>query len=425
MSERSFLGDMLNTLFERRRSHSRVSDNRSIEEMCASLLDAEGEVSGITLAQAIVDRYARMSDTDRLSFFRFLNSGLEIDLDALETAIAAYKESGQARDYKAIAMQAEPRRQELLRRLNQAPGATLALVNMRTDLLRAVKDEPELARTDMDFQHLLRSWFNRGFLVLRQISWETPASILEKIVKYEAVHAIRDWEDLRRRLYPDDRRCFAFFHPAMPDEPLIFVEVALTQLVPESIQSVLTDDRELRRAHDTKVAVFYSISNCQAGLKGISFGNLLIKQVVAELRQELPGLETFVTLSPIPGLMAWIKEQDSPDHAAIRDGQAQTEEIRAAAVQYLLSAKTQDGAPRDPVARFHLGNGAQIYAVHGAADMSENGLQQSAGAMVNYEYDLNLIEQNHERFVQDRAISKSPGFKGETATAQKKRRIPA
>jgi malonyl-CoA decarboxylase len=425
MPQRSFLGDMLNTLFERKRAPSRVSDARSIEDMCAALLASEGEVSGIALAQAIVDRYARMSDTERLSFFRFLNTGLEIDIDVLEAAIAAYKQSGHVRAYKAIATEAEPRRQELLRRLNQAPRATLALVNMRTDLLRAVQDEPELARTDLDFQHLLRSWFNRGFLVLRQISWETPASILEKIVKYEAVHAIRDWEDLRRRLYPDDRRCFAFFHPAMPDEPLIFVEVALTQSVPESIQSVLTDDRELRQAHDTKVAVFYSISNCQAGLKGISFGNLLIKQVVAELRQELPGLEVFVTLSPIPGLMAWVDEQDGPDHAAIRLGQARPEDIRAAAVQYLLSAKTGDGAPRDPVARFHLGNGAQIYAVHGAADLSDNGLQQSAGAMVNYEYDLNLIEQNHERFVQERAISKSPDFKADSANTQKKRRIPA
>ena len=425
MSQRSFLGDMLNTLFERRRSQSRVSDDRSIEEMCLSLLDAEGEVSGITLAQAIVDRYARMSDPDRMTFFRFLNTGLEIDVEALEAAIAAYRDTGDVKDYKAMAAQAEPRRQELLRRLNQAPGATLALVNMRTDLLKAVGEEPELARTDMDFRHLLRSWFNRGFLVLRQISWETPASILEKIVKYEAVHAIRDWDDLRRRLYPDDRRCFAFFHPAMPDEPLIFVEVALTQSVPDSIQSVLADEREPRRADETKVAVFYSISNCQAGLKGISFGNLLIKQVVAELRQELPGLETYVTLSPIPGLMAWIMEQDGPEYETIRKGTAQPEEIRAAAVRYLLTAKTGDGAPRDPVARFHLGNGAQIHAVHGAADLSENGLRQSAGAMVNYEYDLNLIEQNHERFVLERAIARSPGFKGETAAAQKKRRIQA
>ncbi len=425
MSERSFLGDMLNTLFERRRTGSYVSDDRSIEEMCMSLLDSEGEVSGITLAQAIVDRYSRMSEAEKLSLFRFLNADLEIDLDALETAISGYKSSNAAADYRAIAVQAEPRRQELLRRLNQAPGATLALVNMRTDLLKALRDEPELARTDMDFQHLLRSWFNRGFLVLRQISWETPASILEKIVKYEAVHAIRDWEDLRRRLYPDDRRCFAFFHPAMPDEPLIFVEVALTQSVPDSIQSVLADEREHRKAHETKVAVFYSISNCQTGLKGISFGNLLIKQVVSELRQELPGLETYVTLSPIPRMLSWLKDRDDPRYAPILEGTAPPDEIRAAAVHYLLTAKTPDGAPFDPVARFHLGNGAQIHAVHGAADMSDNGLRQSAGAMVNYEYDLNLIEQNHERFVHEGVISKSPGFRADAPASQKKRRIQA
>ena len=426
MSERSFLGDMLTTLFERRRSNASANDDRSIEEMCHSLLDAEGEVSGITLARAILDRYAEMSDAQKTSFFGFINSGLEVDLDALEDAIATYKDTQAVRDYHASSVQAEPKRQELLRRLNQAPGATHALVKMRTDLLQAVKDDPELARTDKDFKHLLRSWFNRGFLVLRQISWETPASILEKIVEYEAVHAIYDWDDLRRRLYPDDRRCFAFFHPAMPDEPLIFVEVALTQTVPDSIQRVLADKREHRQAHETKVAVFYSISNCQAGLKGISFGNLLIKQVVAELRQELPGLETYVTLSPIPRLMTWLNDNEDPNLERIRDGDLPPEEIRALAAGYLLSAKTASGAPFDPVARFHLGNGAQIHAVHGAADLSENGLKQSGGAMVNYEYDLNLIEQNHERFVQEGAISTSPGFRGDGTTGpQKKRRIQA
>ena len=424
MVQRSFLGDMLTTLFERGRFNSRTKDDRSIEEMCQALLDAEGEVSGITLGQAVVERYAEMSDASKLAFFRFLNASLEVDLDALNAAIATYTASGDIRDYKRIARHAEPRRQELLRRLNQAPGATLCLVRMRADLLKAVKNEPELARADLDFQHLLRSWFNRGFLVLRQISWETPASILEKIVEYEAVHAIRDWDDLRRRLYPDDRRCFAFFHPAMPAEPLIFVEVALTQTVPTSIQQVLADMRKHRPAHETKVAVFYSISNCQAGLKGISFGNLLIKQVVAELRQELPGLETYLTLSPIPKFMAWLKEQDDPRFERIIDGTGQSDEIRAVATHYLLSAKSADGRPFDPVARFHFGNGAQIYAVNGAADVSENGIRQSAGAMVNYEYDLSLIEKNHERFVQSGTISKSAGFRVDALTAanQKKRR---
>ena len=210
----------------------------------------------------------------------------------------------------------------------------------------------------------------------------------------------------------------------MPAEPLIFVEVALTQTVPTSIQQVLADMRKHRPAHETKVAVFYSISNCQAGLKGISFGNLLIKQVVAELRQELPGLETYLTLSPIPKFMAWLKEQDDPRFERIIDGTGQSDEIRAVATHYLLSAKSADGRPFDPVARFHFGNGAQIYAVNGAADVSENGIRQSAGAMVNYEYDLSLIEKNHERFVQSGTISKSAGFRADALTAanQKKRR---
>ncbi len=426
MADRSFLGDMLTTLFERRRLAASTNDARSIEEMCASLLDATGEVSGITLAQNILDRYARFSDDEKMAFFRFLNTGLEIDTAALEKAIGAYNASQDFEDYEQISAAAEPQRQELLRRLNQPPGATQALVHMRTDLLRAVRQDPELRRTDLDFQHLLRSWFNRGFLVLRQISWETPASILEKIVEYEAVHAIQDWDDLRRRLYPQDRRCFAFFHPSMPDEPLIFVEMALTQSVPSSIQTVLADKREQRSAQDTKVAVFYSISNCQAGLKGISFGNLLIKQVVSELQQALPNLDTFVTLSPIPKLRNWLEQTpDQPFAAAVLDGAATPDEVQTTAAEYLLNAKRADGSPYDPVARFHLGNGAQVYAVHGAEDVSENGVKQSAGAMVNYEYDLNLIEQNHERFVQEGEVCQSPGFRHTPPSAPKKRRTQA
>ena len=426
MTRRSFLGDLLTSILERRRPGSSAEDGRSIEDVCLSLLNAEGEISGITLAQVILDRYAAMSADGKLAFFGFLNDGLEIDVAALEDAIAVYRGSQAVRDYCKIGMMAEPRRQELLRRLNQPPGATLALVNMRTDLLSAVKRDSELVRTDLDFRHLLRSWFNRGFLVMRQISWETPASILEKIVEYEAVHAIRDWDDLRRRLYPDDRRCFAFFHPCMPDEPLIFVEVALTRAVPASIQHVLADKREQCAAQEATVAVFYSISNCQAGLKGVSFGNLLIKQVVAELRHELPGLETFVTLSPIPKLRTFLEGKGKdPRIAAILDGTAEVEIVRAAAVDYLFTAKKTGGGPYDPVARFHLGNGAQIYAVHGAADLSENGLRQSAGAMVNYEYDLQVIEQNHERFVQHKEISVNPGFRADVSSSNKRSRMKA
>ena len=276
---------------------------------------------------------------------------------------------------------------------------------MRVDLLRFVKTHPNLMRTDVDFKHLLRSWFNRGFLVLKQINWDTPARILDKIVAYEAVHRINDFDDLRRRLSPPDRRCFAFFHPSMPDEPLIFVEVALTAGVPNSIAALLEEDREPMNPAQAKAAVFYSISNCQKGLAGISFGNLLIKQVVAELSLELPRLETFVTLSPIPRLMQWLDTQ-SLDSSAPKRGASDGDDsdLKNLAAHYLLCAKRADGMPFDPVARFHLGNGAEIYDIHAGADLSENGLTQSGGAMVNYLYDLRRTERNHENFATTGAI---------------------
>jgi len=424
MSQRSFLGDMLTSIFERRQSGLRALDKRSLEDMCLALLDAEGEVSGIHLAQAILDRYAGLGSDKKRAFFDFLNDGLEIDVPELKTAVMRYADTGDLDSYRHLGRAAEPRRQELLRRLNQPPGATRAIVRMRTDLLSMLPEAPDLGRTDRDFRHLLRSWFNRGFLTLRQISWDTPASILEKIVAYEAVHAIENWEDLRRRLYPSDRRCFAYFHPVMPDEPLIFVEVALTMNVPTSIQHVLANDRDIRDARDTSVAVFYSISNCQDGLKGISFGNLLIKQVVDLLRQDLPDLETFVTLSPIPDLNKWLATQDGAVEKRVLAGDASDEEIRAVAAEYLLNARTSSGAPYDPVARFHLGNGAQIYAVHPGADLSENGMRQSRAAMVNYQYDLGQIEQNHERFIQDGEISTAHSFRA-AAQAKKARQKKA
>ena len=423
MTRRSFLGDMLTTLFERGGRASAPTDERSLEDLCRALLDAEGEVSGLGLASTILDRYARLTEAEKAAFFNFLNDGLEIDIPALTQALSGYGQSRAVSDYRQVGRLAEPPRQELLRRLNQPPGATQALVNMRNDLLSAVKQNPELMRTDLDFQHLLRSWFNRGFLVLRQISWDTAASILEKIVEYEAVHAIGDWDDLRRRLQPKDRRCFAYFHPAMPEEPLIFVEVALTTEIPGSIRDVLTDKRREQEAHETSVAVFYSISNCQRGLAGISFGNLLIKQVVGELRQELPQLDTFVTLSPIPRLRAWLEQATNDDDArAVLAGTAEEEAVRVIAADYLLKARDGQQAPFDPVARFHLGNGAQIHAVHGAADLSENGLWQSGGAMVNYLYDLKMIEQNHERFVQKGEICVTPAFQVAHAATVKKRK---
>ena len=344
----------------------------------------------MALAQEILTRFESLDDAEKLDFFRHLANTMNIEPDAVRAAIDAYESSPSKSTYLAFTEAVEPARQELIRRLNRVPGATGALVQMRAELLRLGRGEQELEALDQDFRQMFVSWFNRGFLVLRPISWESPAHILEKIIAYEAVHAINSWNALRRRLEPSDRRCFAFFHPAMPDEPLIFVQVALNQGVPSSVQALLSKGRETIAAEAADTAVFYSISNCQRGLTGISFGNSLIKQVVSDLAAELSQLKTFVTLSPIPGLMRWLAQQS--------DTEVATAQIPAVAAYYLLHAKARGGLPDDPVARFHLGNGAKIHAVHADADVSEKGLAQSGGAMVNYVYDLQSISQNHEQF---------------------------
>lgn len=398
-----FLTDMLSTLFDRSDRLRGKSDARDIQDLCRALLSTEGVISGQALAATIFDRYRSRSDAEKHAFFTFLNDELDIDAQALATLATTYATNQTQEAFVALSKAAEPTRQELLRRLNQPMGATAGIVAMRVDLLRILKDNPELARTDYDFVHLLRSWFNRGFLVLKAINWDTPARILDKIVAYEAVHQINDLDDLRRRLYPPDRRCFAFFHPAMPDEPLIFVEVALTEAIPGSVTKLLSEGRTPLEAEDAKVAVFYSISNCQKGLSGISFGNQLIKQVVAELSLAFPQLQDFVTLSPIPGLNRWLATQtDDPEHGhvakAILEKRATPQDLRAMAARYLLLAKRDDGMPLDPVARFHLSNGAQIYNIHADADTSANGIEQSSGAMVNYLYDLSETQRRHEDF---------------------------
>ncbi|EBA08650.1 putative decarboxylase [Sagittula stellata E-37] len=366
----------------------------------ADLLGSAGEMSELALAQDILDHYASLDDAGKLDFLGHLAHDMNIDPEAVRSALEAYEQAPSKRSYRAFMQAAEPPRQELIRRLNRVPGATGALVGMRADLLRLSGDDPELAALDLDFRHLFASWFNRGFLVLRPISWESPAHILEKITAYEAVHAIQSWDDLRRRLRPRDRRCFAFFHPAMPDEPLIFVEVALTKGIPGSVQALLTENRTTLAPETCDTAVFYSISNCQAGLASVSFGNSLIKQVAADLSAELPGLTRFVTLSPIPLLTTWAKAEGiaMPDDPEAR---------RALAAHYLLHAKERGNAPFDPVARFHLGNGALVHAVHADADASPNGQAQSGGVMVNYLYDLAQVAAHHEDFQTKQKITAS------------------
>lgn len=421
-----FLTDMLSTLFDRSDRLRGKNDARDIQNLCRALLSTEGDISGQALAATVFDRYRGLSDAEEVAFFKFLNDELDIDAQSLAMLATTYADDQTPENFVALSKSAEPKRQELLRRLNQPIGATADLVTMRVDLLRILKGNPGLARTDHDFVHLLRSWFNRGFLVLKAINWDTPARILDKIVAYEAVHQINDLDDLRRRLYPPDRRCFAFFHPAMPDEPLIFVEVALTKTIPGSVTKLLSEGRTPLEAEDAKVAVFYSISNCQKGLSGISFGNQLIKQVVAELSLAFPQLQDFVTLSPIPGLNRWLTVQtDDTEHGhvaiAILEHRAPPQDIRAMAARYLLLAKRDDGMPIDPVARFHLGNGAQVYDVHADADTSANGLAQSSGAMVNYLYDLSQTQPRHEEFALNSVIAAAkPALALSTATLSAK-----
>lgn len=257
-----FLTDMLSTLFDRSERMRGKSDARDIQELCRALLSTEGVISGQALAATVFDRYRSLPEAEKIAFFTFLNEELDIDAQAVALLATNYANAPTPEAFLALSKAAEPKRQELLRRLNQPLGATANIVAMPVDLLRILKDNPDLACTNHDFVHLLRSWFNRGFLVLKAINWDTPARILDKIVAYEAVHQINDLDDLRRRLYPPDRRCFAFFHPAMPDEPLIFVEVALTEAIPSSVTKLLSEGRTPLEAEDAKVAVFYSISNC-------------------------------------------------------------------------------------------------------------------------------------------------------------------
>ncbi len=396
----SFLADLLSGLLDRRLGAPppglASEDARGPAELARALMEASGEDAQRQLAAAFLDRYGGLGDSAKRDLFLRLAREMDVDPQAVRETVTAYADAPGKASYRAFAAAAEPPRQELIRRVNRVTDATARIVGIREDLLRLVGEGGEgsdvLAALDEDFRHLLSSWFNRGFLVLRPITWETPAALLEKIIQYEAVHDIAGWHDLRGRLHPPDRRCFAFFHPAMPDEPLIFVEVALTRGIPSSVQDILAPGREPMPATEADTACFYSISNCQPGLAGISFGNSLIKQVVGDLQVELPQLTTFVTLSPIPGLAVWAQER------ALTDSLADLEDARRLAARYLVSAKGRDGAPRDPVARFHLGNGATLHAIHAGADTSERGGRQSGHAMVNYLYDLPKVAQNHARF---------------------------
>ncbi|CAN1488503.1 Malonyl-CoA decarboxylase, C-terminal [Rhabdaerophilaceae bacterium] len=399
-----------------------------LADLVRLLLTSRGEASGVAIAREIMSRYAGLARPERLEFLRILTLEFSADPTRVKAAFAAYDAEPDEARLHALGLAVEPPRQDVLRRLNLAPGNTLGLVRMRENLLDALPTMPELKPLDRDFMHLFASWFNRGFLLVKRIEWTSPAHILEKIIRYEAVHAIRSWDDLRRRIDPPDRRCYAFFHPSLADEPLIFVEVALMAEMPSAIEPILTENRPLLAPEQATHAVFYSISNCQRGLGAISFGNFLIKQVVEELRRDLPSLATFVTLSPVPGFRAWVDaELDNPaspfisddDRAVLtnyRDDKADPDDVegfrttsRQLLARYFLDARTAHGRMIDPVARFHLGNGARLEQLNPLADFSEKGWRESYSAMVNYLYDLPSIEENHESFAIRGIVAASPG----------------
>jgi malonyl-CoA decarboxylase len=430
----SSFSDMLQSIAERGRALiDRTRDRRGVAEqrseslaqLCEDLLSGRGEASGVALAREILSRYAELTTGPRIAFFEALASRFGVDRKQLTAAVTGWQSAPSDAAASKVHRASEPRRLELFRRLNLAPGGTAALVRMREQLMDAMDHRDDLAVIDDDFLHLFSSWFNRGFLVLRSIDWSTPANLLEKIIRYEAVHTIRDWNDLRARTDSPDRRCYAFFHPALVDEPLIFVEVALTRAIPAAIDPILSAKRERTEPERATTAVFYSISNCQRGLAGVSFGHFLIKQVVEEVSRELRRLSTFITLSPAPNFAEWLKGErakegsialSAEDRSALaaldrpdwwrREATAEMirEPLLRAAAWYYLRARSARGSPPDSVARFHLGNGARLERLNFLADTSERALQQSHGLMANYLYDLEHIEQNHEAYAQQHAI---------------------
>ena len=428
----SFFSDMLQSIADRsraliRRERREPARGRSdgLVELCEALLSGRGEASGVALANEILADYSALTIGPRIAFFETLAQTFGHDSLRIDAAIAAWRHSPSADTAAELNRASEPRRLELFRRLNLAPNGTAALVRMREQLLDAMDHRDDLGVIDNDFIHLFSSWFNRGFLVLRRIDWSSPASILEKIIRYEAVHEIRDWQDLRRRIDLPDRRCYAFFHPALVDEPLIFVEVALTRQIPGGIAPILSDKRELVEPERATTAVFYSITNCQRGLAGVSFGHFLIKQVVEEVSRALPRISTFVTLSPAPNFAEWLRRERANEGSLVLDEEDRgalaaldranwwqeaesaariREPMLRAAAWYYLRARNRYGLPVDAVARFHLGNGARLERLDWPADTSERALQQSYGLMVNYLYDLDYIEQNHEAYAQQHVV---------------------
>lgn len=378
--------------------------HKDINKALESVMTSSGEVSSLVYAEHLLTLIEQLNNNDLVSFLKKLSEDYDIDPLALLKVSKEYSANKTQANLEKISKTSEPQWVELFRRLNTTPNGTVRLVRLRENIRSLVKDNPDIAFFNSSLLSLFKSWFNPSFLVLKKIDWSTPANILEKIIEYEAVHEINSWDDLRARLAPEDRRCFAFFHPLIPDEPLIFVEVALCNKMPESINEIIKIDREITEYKDINTAVFYSISNCQDGLAGISFGNFLIKKVAHKLKQELDDLSKFVTLSPVPGFVKWLEKKSLQDN--LDDDNLMTQ-----AILYLTESEREDNSPNDPVAKFHLGNGAILEKINLNADPSTKGVAQSKGVMVNYLYNLELLERNHELFFKTKNVQVSDGIK--------------
>ena len=405
------------------------NDLDSILSLCDDLISNKGAAFGITVARDITELYQTLSIDNKILFFKSINEKYRPSFTKVNEAIDVYKNSQNEKTLSDLFKVSEGKRRELFMRMNMAPNGTSIIVSLREDLLKILKENKDLVSLDEDLKHLFKSWFNPGFLKLKKITWDTKAAILEKIIKYERVHHMKDMNELKRRL-GEDRRFFSYFHPALDDEPIIFVQVALTNGLGRSIQEIMKQSSGDEKKYDT--ATFYSISNCQEGLSRVTLGNFLIKRVVYEIQEELPHIKNFGTLSPIPGFVDWfsyleeskiknilgnIKNQDvmflkSKD---LKIGDKRIIDNKEAIIKlvshYIVNEKNSDGLPVNDVSRFHLGNGAIVEDIIINANISDIGFKRSFGVMVNYLYELKNIEKNHEEYMNKKKVILSDKLK--------------
>lgn len=393
----------------------KLSDDRALRKTIDDCLAIRGgEVAARKRAKQIGTSFLALDGEGRRRFFEILAQDYSHDDLAIDLAAAELAAAGSAAErtvaIRGLRTATRPRYELLLERFVSFDGGLPFLIDLREELLEHRRSSPALESLDQDLRNMLERWFDVGLLRLDRLTWDTPAALLEKLIDYEAVHAIESWDDLRGRLGPG-RRCYAFLHPGMPDDPLIFVEVALERGIPSSVRNILDHEAERFVATDADTAVFYSISNCHRGLAGVSLGDFLIKRVVEQLSAELPNLKHFVTLSPLPGFRAWAVEQ--PDCPPIPDSptaDADREAFLRLAARYLADEQRR-GRALDPVAHFHLSNGARIERLHWWANPTETGWERGVGMMVNYYYEPRAIETNRDRYVQSGKIAVSDAIK--------------